>query len=60
MAGTEGAIGFMQPGNNYPRQVGSSDEMEKLVGKELGQFRIVERIGSGGMATVFKAYQPHP
>jgi eukaryotic-like serine/threonine-protein kinase len=58
MAGTEGAIGFMQPGNNYPRQVGSSDEMEKLVGKELGQFRIVERIGSGGMATVFKAYQP--
>ena len=58
MAGTEGAIGFMQPGNNYPRQVGSNDEMEKLVGKELGQFRIVERIGSGGMATVFKAYQP--
>jgi len=48
----------MQPGNNNPHQVGSSDEMEKLVGKELGQFRIVERIGSGGMATVFKAYQP--
>jgi serine/threonine protein kinase len=47
----------MQPGNNYPRQAGSNDEMEKLVGKELGQFRIVERIGSGGMATVFKAYQ---
>ena len=47
----------MQPGNNYPRQGEASDEMDKLVGKELGQFRIVERIGSGGMATVFKAYQ---
>jgi serine/threonine protein kinase len=29
-----------------------------LVGKSLGQFRIAERIGSGGMAMVFKAYQP--
>jgi eukaryotic-like serine/threonine-protein kinase len=48
----------MQPGNNSARRVGSNDEMDKLVGKELGQFRIVERIGSGGMATVFKAYQP--
>ncbi|MBV9256657.1 MAG: protein kinase [Ktedonobacteraceae bacterium] len=47
----------MQPGNKYPRQAGTNDEMDKLVGKELGQFRIVERIGSGGMATVFKAYQ---
>ena len=47
----------MQPGNNFLRQGGTSDEMDKLVGKELGQFRIVERIGSGGMATVFKAYQ---
>ncbi len=47
----------MQPGNNYPRPAGNSDEMDKLVGKELGQFRIVERIGAGGMATVFKAYQ---
>ncbi|MGH2510434.1 MAG: protein kinase domain-containing protein, partial [Ktedonobacteraceae bacterium] len=32
--------------------------MNSLVGKSLGQFRIVERIGAGGMATVFKAYQP--
>src|SRR5579859_3514209 len=37
---------------------GNNDEMDMLVGKSLGQFRIVERIGSGGMATVFKAYQP--
>src|SRR6266516_5118167 len=57
MAGTEGVVGVMQPGNNYPRRAGNSDDMEKLVGKELGQFRIVERIGTGGMATVFKAYQ---
>ncbi|HTI14899.1 MAG TPA: FHA domain-containing serine/threonine-protein kinase [Dictyobacter sp.] len=37
---------------------GNSDELDSLIGKSLGQFRIVERIGSGGMATVFKAYQP--
>ncbi len=40
------------------QQMGTSDDMNSLVGKSLGQFRIVERIGSGGMATVFKAYQP--
>ena len=50
-------MGFMQPGNKYPRQSSNNDEMDKLVGQELGQFRIVERIGAGGMATVFKAYQ---
>jgi len=48
----------MQPENYYPRQAGSSNDLDVLVGKTLGQFRIVERIGAGGMATVFKAYQP--
>lgn len=33
------------------------DDLNSLVGKSLGQFRIVERIGAGGMAMVFKAYQ---
>jgi len=40
------------------QQMGTNDDMNALVGKTLGQFRIVERIGAGGMATVFKAYQP--
>ena len=32
---------------------------EDLIGKELlGQFRIIERIGRGGMGEVFKAEQP--
>jgi serine/threonine protein kinase len=50
----------MQDGkpNPYNLQKGDGDEMNALVGKSLGQFRIVERIGAGGMATVFKAYQP--
>ncbi len=45
------------PGMDAPRQQ-PNDEMNALVGRSLGQFRVVERIGSGGMATVFKAYQP--
>ena len=48
----------MQPGNPYPQPGGNTDELNSLVNKSLGQFRIVERIGAGGMATVFKAYQP--
>ncbi|HET9920156.1 MAG TPA: protein kinase [Ktedonobacteraceae bacterium] len=48
----------MQPENAYSRSAGNNDDMNGLVGKSLGQLRIVERIGAGGMATVFKAYQP--
>ncbi len=39
------------------QQPGNTDEMSALIGRSLGQFIIKERIGSGGMATVFKAYQ---
>ncbi len=48
----------MQPENVYSRPPGNNDDMSTLVGRSLGQYRIVERIGAGGMATVFKAYQP--
>ncbi len=46
------------PENRYPPS-GQSSDLNKLIGKSLGQFRIVDRIGSGGMATVYQAYQPN-
>ena len=35
-----------------------NNQLMSLIGKSLGQFRVVERLGMGGMSTVFKAYQP--
>lgn len=32
--------------------------MEDLTGKQLGQYQIVAPLGEGGMAAVYKAYQP--
>ena len=32
--------------------------MEDLAGREFGPFRVIEPLGHGGMAAVYKAYQP--
>ncbi len=32
--------------------------MEDLIGKQLGQYQIAGALGAGGMASVYKAYQP--
>lgn len=38
--------------------MGKDNDLDQLIGQQLDQFQITERIGAGGMATVFKAYQP--
>ena len=32
--------------------------MPFVVGETIGSYRIVQQLGQGGMATVFKAYHP--
>ena len=32
--------------------------MNDLIGQTLGQYQLIEQIGAGGMATVYRAYQP--
>lgn len=32
--------------------------LQRLIGQTLGQYKIVEQIGQGGMASIFKAHQP--
>jgi serine/threonine protein kinase len=32
--------------------------MQELIGRTLGQYQVIEQIGQGGMATVFRAFQP--
>ncbi len=42
----------------YHQANNSGDDMDQLIGQQLDNFQVIERIGTGGMATVFKAYQP--
>ncbi len=37
---------------------GAGGDYKELTGKTLGKYRLIERLGQGGMAEVFKAFQP--
>ncbi len=32
--------------------------LDKMIGRTIGGYRIIEQIGGGGASTVYKAYQP--
>jgi serine/threonine protein kinase len=49
----------MQSNTTTVPQVATDADLNFLVGKSLGQYRMVERISAGYMGGVFKAYDPH-
>ncbi len=48
----------LKMGENQTIIEGTTDSRDSQIGETIGGFRIKERIGKGGMAEVYKAYEP--
>ena len=53
--GVDAAQAESQAAGDAPRQAGSAGLPESPLGKRVGRYQVVERIGEGGMAVVYRA-----